>query len=427
MSLTIERFDTYSIAHLKRPLETVEAILTADLHRTNDPHRQAAQLMYADALLSGAGDLDREAFLDRVNGLGASIDISVRGGKVTIGLKATAQQFSKLMKLVELMLEKPAFKSAELKRIKATTTNELHDSKENSKAIALEELQNIFYGQADRRYNYEADELIKVVKVISARELKELHRTLFSRPWHVSVASADAGLKTLQQSLKRLKGQTALTPTDAIHQPLPANPALALREIPSRQNVDFSIGVPLPITFQHPDFLALHFGIAVLAKWGGFAGRLMSTVREKEGLTYSIYGRLEGFGGDEQGYLRIFTFFAPEKAVQGLDATFREVIKWYEKGVSEAEFLTFKTILSTQQTMLQDSTRRLLDDLHSYHCQGFTIPEMEAHKQRLHELTLDEVNEAIKTHMDPSYFSVSGAGPVKAIQNELRQWHRDVA
>lgn len=427
MSSSIERFDTYSVAHLKRPLKTVEVFITADLHRTNDLGRQAAQLMYADALLSGAGELTREQFLDQVNTLGASIDISVQNGKVTFNLKSTETQFSKLMKLVELMLEQPAFKSSELKRVKATTVNELHEAKEDSKAAALAGLQNIFYGAADRRHNYEVDDLIEATEDTTARELKELHRTLFARPWHVSVASSVAGAKTLGQSLKRLKANTALTPADAIHQPLPPEPALALKDIPSRQNVDLSIGIPLPITFEHPDFTALHFGIAVLAKWGGFAGRLMSTVREKEGLTYGIYGRLEGFGSQEQGYFRIMTFFAPQKAVEGLSSTFREIIKWYEKGITEREFSTFQTILSTQQTMLQDSTRRLLDDLHAYHCQGFTIQEMQAHKKRLATLTREQVNEAIRTYMDPGYFSVSGAGPVKAIQNELRQWHQDVA
>lgn len=427
MSLSIERYDTYSIATLDRPLETVEVLLTVDLHHTNDPTRQAAQLMYADGLLSGAGDLSREEFLDKVNTIGASIDISVSAGKVTCTLKSTATQFPKLMKLVELMLQAPAFKPSELKRIKATTINELHASKEDSKAIALGELQNIFYGQADRRYSYDADELIETAKGTSVRELKELHRTLFARPWHVSIASAAPGVKTLQQSLKRLKARTALTPTDSIHQPLPPAPALALKHIPSRQNVDLSIGIPLPITFVHPDFLPLHFGIAVLAKWGGFAGRLMSTVREKEGLTYSIYGRLEGFGGGEQGYFRIFTFFTPEKTRQGLDSTFREIIDWYENGITEAEFTTFRTILSTQQTMLQDSARRLLDDLHAYHCQGLTIEEMQEHKARLQTITRAEVNDVIKAYMDPAYFSVSGAGPVNAIQAELRQWHQDVA
>ena len=152
----------------------------------------------------------------------------------------------------------------------------------------------------------------------------------------------------------------------------------------------------------------------------------MSTVREKEGLTYGIYARLEGFTKDEQGHVRIMTFFAPDKVVQGLNSTFREIENLYRKGVTKDEVEKFKVILGTQQTMLQDSIGRLLSDLHSYHFQDYTIAEMEARKAELDNVTITDINRVIKEYLDPTLFSVSGAGPINSLKAELKAWHRDV-
>jgi len=149
-------------------------------------------------------------------------------------------------------------------------------------------------------------------------------------------------------------------------------------------------------------------------------------VREKEGLTYGIYSQLEGFSSGEQGYFRIMTFFAPDKAIEGLGSTFREIKKLYVSGVSQAEVTAFKTILSTQQSLVKDSFGRTLADLHAYHCEGFTIAQMEEYKRALCDITRADVNRVIKTYLDPALMSVSGAGPTNSVQKDLRAWHQSV-
>jgi zinc protease len=228
----------------------------------------------------------------------------------------------------------------------------------------------------------------------------------------------------LEKFLKSVKKNSQLI--EGVHQPKPPHPVLKLENIPSRQNIDLSIGAPLPITRSHPDFIPLSFAVAILGKAGGFAGRLMSTVREKEGLTYGIYSQLEGFSTDEQGYLRIMTFFAPDQAVTGLSSTFREIKKLFTSGVSQAEVTAFKTILGTQQSLIKDSFERTLADLHAYHCEGFSIADMKEYKEALSDVTRADVNRVIKTYLDPSLMSVSGAGPTTNVQADLRNWYQSV-
>jgi zinc protease len=426
MKIDISQQKHFSLATIvPEKSDIVKAVITVDTHTKNNLKTQTIQHLYPDAILSGAGKYNREGFLNAVNTLGASIDISVTDGKVTIILRSTATQFKKLLQLVEIMIQHPSFSTSELKRVKSTALNQLHEAKEDSKTIALEQLRNQFYGSADRRYSYAIKESEKEVPLITKTNLTKYHSSVVSGVWCCSIAGNKETVKTFVASMNKLKRSDSNV-TEGIHQPKPPQPALSLENIPSKQNIDLSIGSPFPITRTHPDFIPLGFAVAVLGKWGGFAGRLMSTVREKEGLTYGIYGQLEGFSADEQGYLRIMTFFAPDKTVQGLTSTFREIAKLHKSGVTQAEVDSFKMILNTQQTLVNDSLGRMLSDLHGYHCEGFSIEEMKEYKDSLLKVTKADINRVVKTYLDPSLMSVSGAGPTAAVQKALRTWYKNV-
>lgn len=427
MNFKITPQEQYSLASVTvHKSKIVKMLITADIHQENSVTTQCLHSMYANMLLSGTKSRNREEFLEAVNLLGASVDISVSAGRASFELRATAEVLPKLLKLFSEMMTEPAFSATELKRVQSTTINQLHQAKEDSKSIAEEKLQNIFYGAEDRKYTYSIDECISDVNSIKPAHFRKMHERVVNTRWFVTVGGSSTAINLVDGTISKLKKSSQIRENVAIHQPYPPKPVLSLEDISSRQNIDLSIGTPLPITNQHPDFIPLTFAVAILGKWGGFTGRLMSTVRDKEGLTYGIYARLEGFVGDEQGHLRIMTFFAPDKTIQGLTSTFREITTLYKKGVSDKEVAAFKTILGTQQTLLQDSLGRTLGDLHSYHFQGFTIEEMHEHKALLEKVTTPEVNQVIQSYLDPANMSVSGAGPVKNLQKALRDWHKTV-
>jgi zinc protease len=422
MKQNIQKANSYSLATITQQRSDLAVVyITVDIHGHKTAKDEALQIIYADALLSGAGKLNREQFLDAVNKLGASVSVSISEGRLNITLKSQKSKFSALLKLTELILLEPTFSSSELKRIKQTVVNVLHHSLEDSKSISLDRLLNVFYGASDRKFSYEAMDITKEVNKINKADLLKLHRTTMSQPWTCSMAADKDETKKFVDTLKKLKRGQVEAESEAVHQQKTPFHTVVLKDIPSRSNIDINIGAPLPITLQHPDYLPLSFGISVLAKWGGFSGRLMSTVREKEGLTYSIYGKLEGFVKDEQGYWRIMTFFAPDKAVQGINSTIRELTKIFSEGITKDEFEKFQTILKTQQTLLNDSVYGLLNDLHSFHCQGFTLEEIKEFKGKIDKITIQEVNRAIKTYLNPNTITISGAGPIASVKKDIER------
>ena len=421
MHYTISKHDTYSLGTVTHhDANVVMAHISVDLHKRNTKTEQALQHLYPDMLLSGAGKYTREAFLHEINALGASITTSVANGILTITLRSTAVVLPKLLRLLEVMLTAPKFDQTELKRVKVKTTNELHHQQENSRAMADEQLQNALYGSTDRRHTASVKTLIAEIKTIKPAQLKTLHETAHNTPWSCTVAGNKASLAAFAKLIKKLRKNATITHTTGSHAQKTPKVDLRLTNIPSRSNIDFSIGVPVPITLHHPDYTALMFALGVLAI-PGFGGRLMNTVRAEEGLTYMIYGYMESFSGEEQGYACVKTFFTPVQAKQGLTSTYREFKKLYEKGITAAEFNTFQTIFETKLKLLQDSLLKKLRELHTYNQHGFTVPEIIAHKAKLKKLTRKQVNEAIKEYLHPAKFVVSGAGPVQTVKKELQR------
>lgn len=430
MKYDITTKQNLSFASITKPgHKTVTAYLSIDIHREINAKNVALQLIYSEALLAGAGKYTRSTFLDALNTLGADLSVAVSDGILTISIRSRAEVFAAVLKLTEVMLSKPLFAVPELKRIKQNLENTIIHSQEDSKTIAHEQLRNTFYGPLDRRFVVEDKELIVALKAITAAQLHTLHKRVCSSLFTASIAADKAEVALFERTLKSIaKGNgTVVKETLSIHQQKPPQPLVVLKNIPSRQNIDFSIGAPLPITLHHPDFLALSFALSVLGKVGGFSGRLMSTVRELEGLTYGIYADTQGFFQDEQGYWRITTFFAPEKSLQGLTSTYREVSKLFASGVTKEEFTRFKEILKTGQDLKRDSTASLLGELHSYHLQKFTLPEIEDRKKRLLNLTVEEVNNVIKMYLNPATLTISGAGPIIKHKKELQEFIKTVS
>lgn len=426
MQQHISRNENYSLATITTSgYGIVVAHITVDTHQQNSVLDQAIQHVYPEALLSGAGKMSRDKFLGAVNLLGASVSTGISEGRLTITLRSTSEVFPKLLQLVSTMLTAPTFASSELKRIKTTVQNELHIKQEQSSVIAREQLRNSFYEPTDRRYAANTEHIVAALAEVDTKSLRAYHQKVLSSFWTCSMAAEGSSIAQFTKLIKGVKQAIApMIQTGSHLQHAPKQQFLS-KQISSKSNIDFSIGTPLPITIHHPDYVPVTFALGVLGI-PGFAGRLMSTVRDAEGLTYSIYGYTESFSGTEQGYVRILTFFTPEKTLQGLTSTFREIKKFFRGGISQAEFETFQTIFKTKQTLLQDSLLKQLADLHTFNLNGFTIDEMRQFKDRLSTITRAQVNTVIKKYFNPKSFTISAAGPIYTVQKDIQSFLKNV-
>jgi zinc protease len=407
---------------IHRPEERIfECMLGIDAWQGDGSVKSAAvALLYSDALLSGCDGYTREALADEISLLGGSIDIHFSAGRASFIVKGLREKRAKLMAIFTKVLSAPTIPARELARIKTTTSNALQNAKEDARSKAHMLFLNGLYEAEDRLHTFTEDELIATIPSVSRADLLSFHAQVMAGAWIATLIAAEedsyaaiAHLRTLRGNFKE---EAHATPSRLISR---APKQLSGALIESRQNIEFSIGAHLPLTYADPDYYPFLFGLMVLGKWGGFAGRLMSTVREKEGLTYGIYARAEAVTKGEEGDWRIMTFFAPEKAAQGLTSTLREIRLIKEKGITKEEFERFKAIDSTGEALLHDYVLRLAADTHNLQLAGLSLAEMKEWKRSRERVKREEVNAALRKHLDLAKLAVGIAGPISAKEKEL--------
>jgi zinc protease len=387
---------------------------------------EAIGLVYTKALLSGAKGYTRKEFLDAINLLGADISIGIERGIVTISLVATDKHMFKLQKLVETMLTAPTFEQKELKRIIGLLENELTEEKEDAKTQSLYLLINSLYGDKDRRSVSKTDEVIKQVKKVSRKDVLLFHKRATESSWLYTFSCNEENTEKVRSFFLKLRNNFK----EATHEYAGeyvkniSKRKIELLSIPSKQNIEINIGNLLPLHIRDKEYFAFLFGLNVLGKWGGFAGRLMSTVREKEGLTYGIYARVETASLQEQGYWRIMTFFAPDKVMQGLASTLREIDMIRNKGITEGEYTRFKNIIKTGEALLQDSITSTVSYFHGSQQKGLNLNEIENYRKEMLNVSIADINSALEKYLNPEALIIAAAGPVAKHTKELKALER---
>jgi len=247
---------------------------------------------------------------------------------------------------------------------------------------------------------------LEEIKAFQAKYYGPAHMTLVvagdvnDADTQAAIAKAFAGWSGGQDYLRTAKPAVAAAANE-ITVPLADKPSVTVL-----------FGQASGLRYSDPDSLALHVGTAILGQ--GFTGRLMSTVRDKEGLTYNIGARL-GDDSIDDGVWEVSASFAPALLAKGVESTRREVGKWWKDGVTEQElaarkqgetgayFVSLSTTLGLAETILVNAQR------------GYDPSWLDGFPKAVKALTRDQVNAAIKAHINPNTMVLVEAGSVPAV------------
>ena len=189
--------------------------------------------------------------------------------------------------------------------------------------------------------------------------------------------------------------------------PGPREITVPLKDKPS---VSVILGQATGLRYRDPDALPLRVGTAILGQ--GFTGRLMGTVRDREGLTYNI-----GAGVSEDsiadGAWSISASFRAGAARAGhrLDAPGarhlvagrrhgRPSSRARKQGLIGGYFVGLSTTGGLAGTILTTVQR------------GYDLSWLDGYPEAMQALTREQVNQAIRTHLDPSTMVLVEAGSV---------------
>jgi zinc protease len=253
--------------------------------------------------------------------------------------------------------------------------------------------------------------MIAAVQSAKIEDLQRFHQQHYG-PAHLTlIAVGDLDVRSLQADVaKGFGGWTG--GSDFLHPAAPAVAAAPHEEsisVPGKASVSLVLGEATGLRYRDPESLALRVGSAIFGS--GFTSRLMGSVRDKEGLTYDIGA---GMGEDAltDGYWRINATFAPALLEKGIASTRRELLKWSREGVTAEELAARKTDLVGSYQVSLATTGGLAAALQQAVLRGYPVSWLDDYPRAIDALTLDDVNRAIKKHIDPAKMVLVKAGTV---------------
>ena len=233
--------------------------------------------------------------------------------------------------------------------------------------------------------------------------MQAFHKKYYG-PAHLTlVVVGDVDAPQIQAELgKSFAGWTGGVPTCCIlRKPRRPTPPEETQNVfmADKTSVSVVLGQATGLRYSDPDYQALRLATAVLGG-SGFSGRLMQTVRDKEGLTYGIYSNTSNDTFSD-GDWKITATFAPTLLEKGLASTRQQLANWYDKGITGSELDYRKdNLVGSFKVSLATTTGMAASLLNAVH-RGYDVTWLDQYPKVITSLTLDQVNGAVKKHPQP--------------------------
>lgn len=128
---------------------------------------------------------------------------------------------------------------------------------------------------------------------------------------------------------------------------------------------------------------------------GSMSSKLFQSIREKRGLAYTVYSSLSTYRNN--GILSIYSAVSPKNVVETMKIIREEIDMFVKNGITKEEFNKGKQGLKGSLVLSQESTSSIMNVYGKYLLMADKIFSMEDRLKAIDNITLDEVNEKIKT------------------------------
>lgn len=407
---TVAGIEVYSMKTGVKDVVTITGSLAA-----GDWYGPSSNSMIADLTgnMLDQGTVEKTKFqiAEELENLGASINFSVGSQTMTFNAQCLKKDVPKVIALLAEQLRQPAFAAEELEKLKIQRTGSFQRNLESPGFVAGNTLSQILYPQDHPNYQVPVEKIIGDIKNISAGDLKSFHTQHYGPTSLKMVAVGDIDSKVLESEIEKVfkgwKGGIAYkTPKNA-----PASSRTTkIVQMEDKTSVSVNMGIPIGIDSNHPDYLPLYIGTYVLG--GNFSARLMSTVRDREGLTYGIGSGISGVTLSD-GHWNLTATFAPSLLDEGLESTMRELGDWVENGITQEELDAKKSTISGSAKVRLATTGGMAGYVHNLAQRGKDVSYADQYFKDIDALTLNQVNSAIKKYIDLKKLVVVQAGTIE--------------
>jgi zinc protease len=349
------------------------------------------------------------AIAKQLDDAGAQMAFNVGAQMVSVQARFLKKDLPLVVRLMAEELRTPAFSAEEFAKAKTQFEASVRENQQSTDQRADEALSRAIFPVGHPNRKHSAKEWLEAADKLTVEDLKAFHQKYYGPAYFTLVFVGDINASQIQQEVGKAfagwaggVGVVRTVSRDAV----PAAHEEVV-QVAGKESVSVSLGQSIGLRYQDPDTLALSVGTLILGS--DFTSRLMSTVRNQEGLTYGIGAQILG-DTFVDGSWAIEATFAPQLLDRGITSTQRELLKWWQGGVSAAELEARKTnVIGSYQVSLATTGGMASAILRTVN-NGKPLTWLDEYRTAIQALTVDQVNTAIKKYLNPDHMVLIKAG-----------------
>jgi zinc protease len=365
----------------------------------------------------GTAKHTREQIEDELDRLQAALSFSGEAGQLRVVLQCKRPNLPVALRLVGEMLRSPAFPAEEFDVVKQELLDGAREGLSDPETLAATALRRRLspYPREHVRYVPTVEESVGRIEKVTLTQVKKLYEEqLGGAAGELAVVGDFDPEPTLKLVDDFLKGWKSGVPYRRIPKTLPRDQAGSRQDIdtPDKENATWIAGLVFGMTDTDPDYPALQVADFVFGS-SPLSSRLSDRVRQKEGLSYSVGS---GFSAGSQDRFAVVYFNAicnPLNIDKVDRAIAEELQRWLKDGIEAKELEEGKEAYLEQLRVERADDSSLASSLVSTLHLGRTFAFHAEQDRKIAALTVEQVNAAIRKHLDPKKLVIVRAGDFK--------------
>jgi zinc protease len=346
---------------------------------------------------NGEPALDENQLGEAWADLGASFGASAGQDRMSFTLRSLTYPdlLAKAVQLGARQLGEPSFPDAVWQRERQRMVASLREANTRPGTIAARAFGQAVYGTHPYGYDTTEESLAR----ITAQDMRDYYRTIQPCRAKVSVVGAVNRAQADQIVTALLSRLPA-----AACQPLPPVPEVSALTAAAERNIPFAsaqahvlIGQP-GYKRSDADYFPLLVGNYILGG-GGFVSRLSEEVRQKRGLSYSVYSYFAP--GMHAGAFTLGLQTRPDQAAQAVQVSRDVLRRFVAEGPTDAEMKAAKDFLVGGFALRIDSNRKLLDNLANIAWYDLPLDYLDTWTKQVEKVSAADIKAAFARKVQP--------------------------
>lgn len=406
----------YSILRRKTRSDRVQLRLQlqwGDLPSLDKRWRDADML---DAILPAATrQLDRQQFEDRLRVLDARLSVSTNASGLDLSLDVGREQLDPALELAVASIREPVFPADLFRERRNQIISRLREQSDQPDYVTSDMLRRAAhaYPANDPRHYRDIETRIRDLEALTPARTQAFYRAFAGTGNGQLAVVGDVDPAAITSRLDALlKGWPSPAAYKRIERPYHGLPAISeKRSMPDKPNLVYLAVQNLAMSEDDPDFAAVALAVQMLG--GGSNSRLSNRIREREGLSYGIYGYLTADRLVPNATVTVRAILAPANLGRFETALREEFERAWADGFTEAELESARNVWITQRRERLANESGALSIMTSNLYWRSDWARWEQIETRLKAVTAASAHEAMKRRLSADQWFVAAAGDLE--------------